>query len=75
MATAKPTDQAPAAWLKITVANGIDGRFRAGHKFTRTPTLVNAAEFTVAQMEALRADKYLTVEDVPADTAAAGAAA
>ena len=64
VAEPKLTDQAPQGKLKISVTNGIDARFRAGRKFTRTPTELDASEFTQQQLADLRADKYLKVEEV-----------
>lgn len=49
---------------QIQVVSAVDGFRRGGRAWSRTPTVVDTAELSAAQLEQLRAEPMLTVTEV-----------
>lgn len=61
-----PEKADPDAGLVVRITGPKKGRWRIGRRFDRTPVEIPVSEITEDQAEALKADKTLTVEVVPA---------
>jgi len=64
--TSKPEETGPAVDLVVRITGPKKGRWRIGRRFDRTPVEIPVSEITGDQAEALKADKTLTIEIVPA---------